>query len=394
MTYNFDEVLDREGTNSVKWNYRGDVFGTEDVLPLWVADMDFPCPPSVTEALIERAKHPVYGYPGKPEAFYQSLVDWTMRRFNVEVAARRMTPIPGVVTGLHVAIDAFTKPGDKIVIQPPVYHPFFSAIKNRGRHVVENPLREKNGRYEMDLADLQDQIDSRTRMIILCSPHNPVGRVWTKEELQELVKLCVKNDIFVVSDEIHSDLVFEKGTHTPLYSLSQEAADCSLTFVAPSKTFNLAGLATSVGIAGNERIHREFSTAAAKAGLFHINLFGIEALQVAYNKGEAWLEEVLSYLQKNAEYIHSFLRDRIPRVTMEVPEATYLGWMDFRELNLYGDELNDFIVKRARLGFNAGAMFGQQGDGFQRINFACPRSILTEAMERLEQAVKEVSNNE
>lgn len=390
MTYDFDKVLDRKGTNSVKWEYNSHIFGTEDVLPLWVADMDFSCPSSVTDALVNRAKHPIYGYPGKPEAFFQSVVNWVGRRFEVEANRKWMTPVPGVVTGIHAAIDAFTKPGDKVVIQPPVYHPFFSAVKNRGRHVVENPLVNENGHYRMDLDDLRNKIDERTRMIILCSPHNPVGRVWTKEELQALSDLCIENDIFIVSDEIHSDLVYEKGTHTPFYSLSREAAAQSLTFIAPSKTFNLAGLATSIAIAGNERIHREFSITVSKAGLFHINLFGIEALQAAYNNGEDWLEEVLDYLRNNARYIHEFLQERIPKVTMAVPEATYLGWMDFRELGLYGEELNDFIVKKARLGFNAGVMFGKQGDGFQRINFACPRSILQEAMERLEQAVDEV----
>lgn len=390
MTYDFDKVLDRKGTNSVKWEYNSHIFGTEDVLPLWVADMDFSCPSSVTDALVNRAKHPIYGYPGKPEAFFQSVVNWVGRRFEVEANRKWMTPVPGVVTGIHAAIDAFTKPGDKVVIQPPVYHPFFSAVKNRGRHVVENSLVNENGHYRMDLDDLRNKIDERTRMIILCSPHNPVGRVWTKEELQALSDLCIENDIFIVSDEIHSDLVYEKGTHTPFYSLSREAAAQSLTFIAPSKTFNLAGLATSIAIAGNERIHREFSITVSKAGLFHINLFGIEALQAAYNNGEDWLEEVLDYLRNNARYIHEFLQERIPKVTMAVPEATYLGWMDFRELGLYGEELNDFIVKKARLGFNAGVMFGKQGDGFQRINFACPRSILQEAMERLEQAVDEV----
>ncbi|HET7577736.1 MAG TPA: PatB family C-S lyase [Bacillales bacterium] len=391
MTYNLDEVLDRAGTNSIKWNYRNDVFGSDDVLPLWVADMDFPCPPSVTEALVERAKHPIYGYPGRPEAFFQSVVKWIERRFDVEPNRDWMTPVPGVVTGLHVAIDAFTKPGDKVVIQPPVYHPFFKAIENRGRHIVENPLTEDNGHYRMDLEDLKEKIDARTRMIILCSPHNPIGRVWTKEELQELTDICIENDIFIVSDEIHSDLIYEKGTHTPFYSLSKEAAAQSLTFIAPSKTFNLAGLAASIAIAGDDKIHREFSNTMAKAGIFHINLFGMEALQAAYNNGEEWLEDVLHYLHDNAEYVHEFLQERIPQVKMAVPEATYLGWMDFRELGMYGEELNDFIVQKARLGFNAGKMFGKQGDGFQRINFACPRSILEEAMERLEQAVNEIN---
>lgn len=387
MGYNLDEFVDRDGTNSMKWNYRGKVFGTDDVLPLWVADMDFSCPPSVTEALIERAKHPIYGYPGTPDSFFSSVVNWLKRRLDLNVESEWLTPIPGVVPGLHVAVDAFTKPGDNIVIQPPVYHPFFSTITDRGRHVVENPLVETDGDYKMDLDDLRNKIDDRTRMIILCSPHNPLGRVWTRDELLALADICIENDIMIVSDEIHSDLVYDKEQFTPFYSLPKEVTDHGMAFIAPSKTFNMAGLFASIAIAGNTRIRREFRTAAAKAGSTHVNLFGIEGLTAAYNNGEEWLEEVLSYLRGNAEYIHDFLQERIPQVKMAVPDATYLGWMDFRELGLYGKELNDFIVQKAKLGLNAGAMFGKQGDGFQRINFACTRSIVEEAMERLEKAV-------
>lgn len=389
MAYDFDTLLDRAGTNSAKWEYYKDVFGTEDVLPLWVADMDFPCPPNVTEALVERARHPIYGYPREADGFFESIVDWLARRFSVEVKAERMKTTPGVVSGLHAAIDAFTKVGDKIIIQPPVYHPFFSTIKDRGRHVVENPMIEENGRYRMDLEDLKQKIDAHTRMLILCSPHNPVGRVWTKEELLAVADICIQNDVFIVSDEIHSDLVYEKGAHTPFYSLPDEILENSLSFIAPSKTFNLAGLFTSIAISGSDRVQREFSNARDRMGLNHVNIFGIAALKAAYNGGEDWLENVLVYLRENAEYVHQFLQGHIPQVKMQVPEATYLGWMDFRELGLYGEQLDEFMVKKARLGMNAGAMFGKQGDGFQRINFACPRSLLKEAMERLEKAVKE-----
>ncbi|HET7629654.1 MAG TPA: PatB family C-S lyase [Bacillales bacterium] len=386
MSYSFDEVIDRRGTNSIKWEYNKEIFGSDDVLPLWVADMDFACPPAVSEAIAARAKHPIYGYPGKPKAMHRAVTGWLDRRFGVKVRPQLVSTVPGVVTGIHLAIDAFTKPGDHIIVQPPVYPPFFSAVKNRGRHVVENPLKEQDGRYEMDFEDLMNKIDARTRMIILCSPHNPVGRVWTAEELHKLAAICIKHDIFVVSDEIHSDLVYEKGAHTPFYSLSEEAAAQSLTFISPSKTFNLAGLFSSIAIAGDERIHREFTNAAAKSGFFHINLFGIEAMTAAYREGEAWLEALLKYLDKNAEFVHSFLQDRVPGVKMEKPEGTYLGWMDFRQFGMSDPDLKKWLVEKAKVGLNAGDPFGKAGKGFQRINFACPRSILEDAMERIEKA--------
>lgn len=391
MSYQLNEFVDREGTNSMKWNYREKVFGTDDVLPLWVADMDFSCPPSVTEALIERAKHPIYGYPGKPDAFFSAVVDWLKRRQNLDINQEWLTSIPGVVPGLHVAVDAFSKPGDNIIIQPPVYHPFFSTIKDKGRHVVENPLQEAdNGEYYMDLDDLRSKIDARTSMLILCSPHNPLGRVWTRDELLALAQVCKENDVMIISDEIHSDLVYDKSQFTPFFSLPKEITDHGMAFIAPSKTFNLAGLFTSMAITAHPAIRQRFQTAAAKSGLTHINVFGIEALTAAYNNGEGWLEDVLAYLQANAAYIQRFLQERIPQVKMKVPDATYLGWLDFRELGLYGQALNDFVLQQARLGLNSGAMFGEQGDGFQRINFACTRSVLEEAMARLEQAVNEL----
>jgi cystathionine beta-lyase len=388
MTYNFDEVLNRDNTNSVKWNYRKEVFGTDDVLPLWVADMDFPCPPAVVEAIQKRAQHPIYGYPGKPDAFFQSAVGWMKRRFGTEVRQELMVTVPGVVPGVHIAVDAFTSPGDKVIIQPPVYHPFFAAVENRGRHVVENPLIEHNGQYEMDFEDLKEKIDARTRMLILCSPHNPVGRVWTRAELFELAEICVKNDMIIISDEIHADLVYEKGVHVPFSTLPEEFSSQCLTFIAPSKTFNLAGLFSSIAMAENPKIFNRYQTALEKTGLGMLNVFGVEALTAAYNRGEEWLDELLIYLRGNAEYISDFLQTRIPQVKMNVPEATYLGWMDFRELRLSEKELNDFIIQKAKLGLNGGAAFGQEGIGFQRINFACQRSILEEAMGRLEKAVQ------
>ncbi|WP_054950370.1 MalY/PatB family protein [Numidum massiliense] len=382
----FDTVIDRAHTNSIKWNYSEQVFGTDDVLPLWVADMDFPAPPSVVEALVARAKHPIYGYPGMPTSFFQAAASWFDRRLGVKVDTEWMTELPGVVSGLYVAVEAFTEPGDKIVIQPPVYHPFFDVAKKRGRQLVENPLVETNGYYTMDFADLRRKIDADTRLLILCSPHNPVGRVWTEEELRELADICRENDIIVISDEIHSDLVFEKGAHRPYFSLSEEMADHSLTFVSGSKTFNLAGLFTSVAIAKNRKLLQRFKGMQQRMGLQFVNAFGIEALTAAYNGGEQWLDELLPYLHDNATYASNFLRERLPQVKMHVPEATYLAWLDFRDSGVPAEELPHFIVQKARLGLNDGVAFGKEGAGFMRLNFACPRSLLTEALTRLEAA--------
>ncbi|MDF2680607.1 MAG: patB [Brevibacillus sp.] len=386
--YDFDKRIDRTGTNSVKWETANPDFNGDGMLPLWVADMDFACPPAVTEALIKRATHPIYGYPMKQSVYYQALQEWIAKRYGVSVEESWMTSVAGVVPGIHVAIDAFSAPGDKVLIQTPVYHPFAIAIENRGRQVVRNSLLEHEGQYEMDWDDLAQKLsDDRVKLMILCSPHNPIGRVWTRQELERLGNLCVENGVIVISDEIHADLVYEKGSHIPFYSLSPEIANQSVTFHAASKTFNLAGLFTSYMLTPNQQLLRAFNEMAGKMGNEHINLFGMEATVAAYRHGEAWLDELLVYLHGNAVYLHEYVTNRIPEVSMNVPQATYLGWMDFRKLGLNQSELNQLIRREAKLGLNDGKGFGIEGEGFQRINFACPREILVEAMERLEKAI-------
>ncbi len=386
MNNRFDELINRTGTHTYKWDYRKEVFGTADVLPLWVADMDFASPACVVEAVVKRAQHPIYGYTVKPREMYQAAADWISRRFGAHVSPDWMTTVAGIVPGLHIAVDAFTQPGDKVIVQSPVYHHFYQAVENRGCHIVDNPLRETGGTYVMDLDDLRKKIDARTKLLILCSPHNPVGRVWTREELQSLGELCAEHEIVVVSDEIHADLVYEKGKHTPFYSLPQALSQRSITFISPSKTFNLAGLYSSLAIAEHPKIRRAFDQSLRKLGLEYLNLFGIEAMIAAYRGGDEWLDELLVYLHGNASYIHHFLKERIPQVSMRIPEATYLGWMDFRASGIAPDELKKWLVRQAKLGLSDGEAFGKQGAGFQRINFACPRSILEEAMSRLDRA--------
>lgn len=388
MSYNFDELVDRRGSKSIKWDLNKKLFGKEDVLPLWVADMDFSCPPAVVDALVKRAQHPIYGYPTKDKDMFQAVTGWIKRRFQQEVSPDTLLTIPGVVPAIYIAIEAFSKPGDKVIIQPPVYHPFFSAVENKGRQLVLNPLIETEGHYSMDFKDLEEKIDSRTKLLVLCSPHNPIGKVWSEEDLIKLGEICNKHDILIVSDEIHSDLVYEKGQHTPFYSLPEVYSNQSITLIAPSKTFNLAGLYSSIAIIKNAKLRKAFLTEMSNNGLGSINVFGIEAMMAAYNNGDEWLDNLLVYLKSNAEYIQKFLEERIPEVKMVLPEATYLGWLDFRQLNLDRDALRQFIIEEAGLGLNDGAMFGEEGNGFQRINFATSRALVEKAMHQLEAAVK------
>ena len=388
MTFDFDAVIDREGTLSTKWDSRKAVFGRSDVIPLWVADMDFASPPCVVEALQRRASHPVYGYPARPNVLFEAVAGWFGRRYKTAVEPAWMTCVSGIVFGLHLALEAFSDPGDGIIIQPPVYHPFFYAVANRKRRLIENPLRIVNGHYEMDFEDLKAKIDDRTRMLILCSPHNPVGRVWSREELQELARICLERNVMIVADEIHGDLVYRSGGYVPFFTLSPEAARTSLTFISGSKTFNLAGLFSSLALAPNPAIRKKFEAAVREIGQDQLNVFGIEALRAAYEDGDAWLDSLLAYLHGNARYISDYLRDNVPPLSMTVPEGTYLGWIDCRGLEMTPEALNRLMIDRAGLGFNAGTLFGSEGAGFMRINFGCPRSVLEQAMTQLGDALR------
>lgn len=388
MKYNFNKVINRKNTNSTKWDSIDKEFGCTEVLPLWIADMDLVCAPAIVNALTKRAEHPIYGYGHIPEAFFESAINWADKRFNTVLKRDWLTTVPGVVPALNLAIDAFTKVGDEVIIQPPVYYPFFSVIKNNGRCIVENPLKEEEGYYYMDLDDLEKKITSKTKMLILCSPANPVGRVWSKEELLALVEICKKHNIIIIADEIHADLVYKKGTHIPFYSLSEEAANMSITFMSPSKTFNIAGLFSSLTVIPNKDLFTEFTHSILRSSLENLNIFGIEAVMAAYNEGEEWLDDLLVHLRGNAEYIHNYLKNNIPEVKMKLTEATYLGWLDFRDFGFNGDELNSFLIKEAKLGLNDGRVFGSIGEGFMRLNYACPRQTIEEAMNRLGKAVK------
>jgi cysteine-S-conjugate beta-lyase len=387
----FDKVVDRTGTESLKWVYPRKVLGVADAIPLWVADMDFEAPPAVVEAVRRRAEHGIYGYPLVPPSFYAAAIGWLKRRHGWAVEKSWMAMTPGIVSALNYCVRAFTRPGDPVIIQTPVYHPFTYAIENNGRRVVRNPLRFDGRRFAMDLDDLRTKIDAPGRMLILCSPHNPVGRVWNRDELEALGRIAVERDLLVVADEIHHDLVYRGHRHHVLASLSPELAQQTITCIAPSKTFNTAGLATAAVVAANPDLHKKFEDEEERSGFDLGNVLGIVAFEAAYTHGEDWLEELLPYLEANVDFLGKFLLDRVPGVRLIRPEGTYLALLDCRGLGIASDELNRFFLTKAQVYFSDGVQFGRELEGFVRLNFGCPRALLKAALERIERAVKNLA---
>lgn len=384
----FDRIIDRTGSESMKWVYPRRVLGVEDALPMWVADMDFEAPPAVVEALKRRVEHGVFGYPLAPPSFFEAAAGWMERRHGWTVEKDWLVMTPGIVPALNFIVRAFSRPGDPVIVQPPVYHPFYYAIENNGRRVVRNPLRFDGRRYTMDLDDLRAKIDAPGRLLILCSPHNPTGRVWTREELEALGRIAVERDLLVVSDEIHHDLVYGGRRHHVFAALSPELARRTVTCVAPSKTFNIAGLATAAVVAADPDLRKRFEDESERSGFDLGNALGIVAFEAAYAHGDGWLDELLPYLEGNIEVLESFLAERLPAVKLVRPEGTYLALLDCRGLGIGPDALSDFFLERARVYFSDGRIFGEEAAGFVRVNFGCPRSVLREALERIERAVK------
>jgi cystathionine beta-lyase len=383
MKYNFDEIIPRENTSCYKYDWRKDIFGTEDVIPMWVADMDLKTPAFIIDALKQRLEHEILGYTFRPDSFYESIINWNHRRNQWNIKKEWISFSPGIVPALNMIVMGFTEPGDKVVVQTPVYFPFFTAVTNHKRKLVKNPLKLVNGRYVMDFEHLERVMDEQVKLFILSSPHNPTGNVWHKEELMKLADICMRNNTIIVSDEIHSDLIFPGQKHLPLASISKDIAENTLTCMAPSKTFNLAGLSTSYIISSNEQLLKKFSRVVEHVHVGSGNIFGNIALEAAYNNGDEWVDELMEYLQKNVDYMDQFLKSNLPQIKMIVPEGTYLVWLDFRELNLSNQELKDFLIHEAKLGLSDGPIFGKDGSGFERINVGCPRVILNEAMNRL-----------
>jgi len=382
--YNFDQIYHRENTACVKYDLRNEVFGNENVIPMWVADMDFATPDFIVQSINKRCEHPIFGYTFRSKEYNQAIVSWLKNKHGWVIKPEWINFCPGVVAGLNQAIMAFTNPGDKIVIQPPVYHPFFHTVKNNNRELVTNPLKEVNGYYQMDFEDLESKLKSGAKMLILSNPHNPVGRVWKKDELIELGNLCLKHNVLVLSDEIHSDLIHVPNKHTPYASLSNNFSLNSITLSSPSKTFNTAGLATGFAVIPNNDLFEKYKKSLELTGAGLGNVFGFEAIKASYMpEGEEWLQELLKYLKGNIDLVEEFLKENLPQIKVTPIEGTYLLWLDFRALNLSEKELNEALIHKAGLGLNNGSIFGKEGSGFQRMNIGCSRSTVIEALDRM-----------
>ena len=383
MTYNFDENIERQNTASIKYDLCGTIFGKEDVLPMWVADMDFRTPDFVLEAIRKRAEHGILGYSIRTDAYFDALIQWLKRRHNWQIQKEWVVFSPGIVPALNMAVLAFTKEKDKIIVQPPVYFPFFGAVKDHKRELLYNPLIMRDGRYHMDYDNLEKLCRDGARMLILCNPHNPAGNAWKPEELRQMADICLKYNVLMVSDEIHSDLVNRGFKHTVLASLSPEISAQTVTMVASSKTFNLAGLSTASVVIENPELYIRFNEILDTLHIGMGNIFGNVAAQAAYTHGDEWLDQLLDYIDGNIQYVMDFVEANLPLLEVIRPEATYMVWLDFSKLGLSDDELKSFVINKAGLGLNQGIQFGPGGEGFMRMNLACPRSTLEKGMARL-----------
>ncbi len=387
MSYDFDRIIERRGTDSVKYDLLNPVFGSNDVLPMWVADMDFEVPDFIREAVIERMNHPVFGYTYRPKRFFNAVASWMQRRHGWELKSNMISFSPGIMPALNLCVMAFTDPGDRIVVQPPVYFPFFTAVTNHNRELVYNQLVERDCLYEIDFGQLEEQFRDGVKMFFLCHPHNPVGRVWKETELKRLSDLCVRYKVLVISDEVHSDLLLFGNKHIPLASLGKDIADQTITCVAPSKTFNLAGLHSSAVIITNPELKKKYDRMLDVVHLGGGNIFGQVAMEAAYTHGDDWLDQLNGYLEKNYVLLHDLLESSVPEIGVSPLEATYLVWLDLSFLGKDNKELKDFVIGQARLGLNDGPMFGPGGEQHQRINIATPAKVLMEGIGRLTDAV-------
>ena len=387
MKYNFDELIDRRNTGAVKTDLCKKMFGTDDLIPLWVADMDFRTPDFIIDAINNRCKHPILGYTVPDEEYFNSIIRWIDARHGWKLERSWLGFLPGIVPGLAFAVNALTQTGDQIIIQPPVYPPFIHVPSKNDRELIYNPLKVVDGRFEMDLEDLEYKITDRTRMFILCNPHNPGGRTWDADTLIKVAEICHKHGVLVVSDEIHSDMALPGNVHTPFASVSELAEQNSITYMAPSKTFNMAGLVSSSYIIPNSEIRKKFSDFMDNSELANGNIFAYVAAQAAYENGTEWLTEMIRYIQGNVDYIVEFLGKNIPQIKPMIPQASFLIWLDCAGLEMNSHQLQEFIVKEARLGLNKGTTFGPGGEQHLRLNIGCSREVLKQAMEQLKSAI-------
>lgn len=385
MKYNFDELVPRRGSNSYKW----DSAGSEDVLPMWVADMDFRTAPAVVEALRKRVEHGIFGYVKVPAAYYDAIGDWFKRRHSWVIEKDWILFTTGVVPALSAVIKALTHPGDKVLVQTPVYNCFFSSIRNDECEMVANPLIYRNGAYSIDFDDLEKKAaDPRVKLLLLCNPHNPAGRVWTRQELTRIGEICLRNDVFVVADEIHCELVYPGHQYIPFASISEDFLHSSVTCTSPSKAFNLAGLQVANIFAANPAVRKKIDKALNVNEVCEINPFAVEALIAAYNEGEEWLEELRQYLLENYNYLKTFFEEQLPQFPVLALEGTYLVWMDCSVLKQSSEEIVKMLLEKEMLWVNEGSMYGEAGEGFIRINIACPRQLLIEGLNRIAHVLK------
>lgn len=384
----FNELPNRRGTLSYKWDQGEKLFGDPEVLPLWVADMDFKCSPAIVEAVEKRASQGIYGYTIRTEEYVGAIVDWFQSRHSWPIKASWLTDSPGVVPSLSIAVRTLTQPGDEVIVMSPVYNPFYDVIVKNGRIVADSPLVLQDGRYEMDYVRLESLMQGGAKLLLLCSPHNPGGRVWTREELIKLGELCIQYGVRVVADEIHCDLVFQGHRHSPFASLSPALAEITVTCLAPSKTFNIPGLQTSFVVISNPELKRSFDGEIAALSIGSVNFFGPAATIAAYTEGEPWLQAVLTYVKDNQDYAVQYLEERLPGLASIQSEGTYLLWVDCRALGLSSTDLKRLMYREAKIAFNEGSIYGKSGEGFLRINLACPRDVLAEALKRFAEAVE------
>lgn len=390
-TYNFDEIIDRSGSGDLKHEALLPRWGRNDLLPLWVADMDFATPDFVVDALKARLSHPIFGYTIEPADYRPTIIDWNESHHGWKIKPEWISFIPGIVKGIGFVVNVFTKPGEKVIIQPPVYHPFRMTPEDNGREVVFNPLRlREDGYYDMDFDNLSEVCDDKCRVLILSNPHNPAGVCWSKETLQRLADFCYEHNIIVISDEIHSDMALFGNRHVPFASVSERAADISITFAAPTKTFNMAGIVSSYAVISNDDLRQRFYGWLKANELDEPTIFAPIATIAAYQKGEEWRKQMLAYVEDNVRFVEDYCREHIPGVRPLRPQASFLVWLNCRGLGLNHDKLLELFIDKAHLALNDGEMFGPGGEGFMRLNVGTPRSVLRQALEQLAKAVNEL----
>ncbi len=387
--YNFDKVIKRTGTDSYKWDMIAKKYKRDDLLPMWIADMDFEIAPEITQAVKKRADHMTYGYTYPSESFFDSIIKWNEKRYSYHVEREWLNVSIGVVPSIKAAIYGFTRKGEKILIQTPVYPPFHQSVIQAERELVTNPLTFDGEKYNIDFEDFENKIKTGVKLFILSNPHNPLGRVWTKDELSKMADICYEHNVKILSDEIHSDIVFKGYKHRVMNSVSNNAKNISIVCQAPSKTFNIPGLSTSFVIVENEVLRKRMWDSMAAIGINSVNLFGIVAGEAAYTHGEKWLDEMLLYVEENADYVIDYINEKLPKIKTYKLQATYLMWLDFRNYGLSHNDLINKLIQEAGVVFNSGTDFGEAGNGFFRLNIGCPRELIKECLDRIYEVFKD-----